>query len=132
MLFTSSCQCKNLWILAPRYFTEFDGYSLSSLNLVLVSSESTSIRDFKVTSSVFSALSVMLFALNQSFKCLISQLSSLSRFLLAYLYKKDLYHQQCYALCSIELPYEDHWYKLRKEVVLEQNLMVHHNLLALS
>ena len=53
-------------------------------------------------------------------------------FLLTYLYEKALHHQQSDAPCSIELPYEDHWYRLRKEAIVEQNLVVHHNLLALS
>ena len=44
-----------------------------------------------------------------------------------YLYQRDLYHQQRDALYSAELPYEDQECKLRREVVLEQN--VDHNLL---
>ena len=47
-------------------------------------------------------------------------------------YEKDLYHQQSDALSSIELLYANHWYKLRTEVFLGQNLVVHHNHLALG
>ena len=48
------------------------------------------------------------------------------KFLLTYLYEKDLYNQQNYALCSAEFPCRDHCYKLRKEVVLELSFVVDH------
>ena len=53
-------------------------------------------------------------------------------FLLIYFYEKDLYHWQSGLLYSIELPYGDRYYKLRKEMVMEQNLVVNLNQLALS
>ena len=92
MLFTWSCQCKNLSILTPRYFPEFDGYSLFPVSLILISSDSTFLGDLKITSSVLSAL---------------SELAYLD-FSLTYLYERDQYHQQSDVLCSIELLYEDH------------------------
>ena len=80
MLFTWSCQCKNLSILTQRYFTEFDGYSLFPVSLILISSDSTFLGDLKITSLVFSTLSEILFGLNQLFICFISLLTSLFRF----------------------------------------------------
>ena len=92
----------------PRYCTEFDGYSLFPVRLTLISSESTFLGELKIVSSAFSALSETLLALNQLFNCFISWLTSLFRFSLAYLYERDLYHQQSDVLCSIEMLYEDH------------------------
>ena len=55
----------------------------------------------------------------------IISLTNFFKFLLTYLYEKDLYNQQNYALCSTELPCRDR-YKLSKEVVLELSLVVDH------
>ena len=107
MLFTWSCQCKNLSIYIPRYFTEFDGYNLFLLSLIFISFRSTFLGDLKITSSVFSTLREILFALKQLFKCFISWLICLFRFFTD-LYEKDFYHQQSDLLCSIELSYGDH------------------------
>ena len=38
MLFTQSCQWKNLSNLTSRYFTEFNGYSLIPVSLILITS----------------------------------------------------------------------------------------------
>ena len=86
---------------------------------------------FKITSSFLSTLIKILFALKKLLKCFISPLGRLD-FLLTYLHEKDLYLQESDTLCSNELPYGDHSYKLRKIVVLEQNIVIHNNLLALS
>ena len=102
------------------------------LSLIFILSRSTFIGDLKFTSSAFSMLREILFVLKQLFKCFISRLTSLCKFLQIYLYNKDLYHQESDAFCSIELPYGDHQYKLRKEEVLGQNLVVHHNQVALN
>ena len=98
MLFTWSCQCKNLSIFIPSYFTEFDGYNL--FPLIFISSRSTFVGDLKIASSVnlcstnYSSVSYGWFAYLD--------------FLQTYLYEKDLYHQQSDALCRIELPCGDH------------------------
>ena len=68
MLFTWSCQCKNLSIFIPRYFTEFDGYNPFPLRLIFISSRSTFLGDLNITSSDFSTLGEILFALNQLFQ----------------------------------------------------------------
>ena len=60
---------------------EFDGYKLFPLSLIFVSSRSTFLGDLKITSSVFSTLREILFALNQLFKCFISWLTSYLDFL---------------------------------------------------
>ena len=77
-------------VLTPRYFTEFDGYNLFPVSLIWISSENTFPGDLEITSSVFSALSEILFALNQSFNFFTSRLTSSFRFF------------------SVELPFEDH------------------------
>ena len=64
MLFTWSCKCKNLSRLTRSYFTKFDGYDLFPVSLILISSESIFLGDLKITSSNFSTLSEISFALN--------------------------------------------------------------------
>ena len=61
-------------------FTEFGGYNLFPLILIFISSGSNFLGDLKITSSVFSTLTEILFALNQLSKCFLSQLTSLLRF----------------------------------------------------
>ena len=78
--FFLSFRCKNLSILTPRCFNEFDKYSLFPRSLVLISSGSTFIGDLKITCSVFSILSEILFAFNYLFNCFLSWFTSLFRF----------------------------------------------------
>ena len=78
------------------------------LNLIFILSRSTFIGDLKFISSGFSMLREILFVLKQLFKCFISWLTSLCKFLQIYLYSKDLHHQESDAFCSIELPYGYH------------------------
>ena len=107
MLFTWSCQCKNLLILIPRYYTEFDGHSLFPVSLILILSDSTFLRDLKITNWVFSILSeIFLLSTNYSTVLYHGWLAYLE-FSLTYLYERDLYHQQSDVFCSIELLYED-------------------------
>ena len=60
--------------LHKEIFIDFDGYKLFPLRLIFSSSGSTFLGDLKIASSVFSAIRVTLFALNQS------RLTSLFRF----------------------------------------------------
>ena len=48
MSFNWSGQRKNLSIFTPRYFTEFDRYSLFPVSLILISPESTFLGDASV------------------------------------------------------------------------------------
>ena len=75
----------------------------------MVSFESAFLGDLKITSSVFSTSSQILFTLNLLFNCLSYHgwLAYLD-FSLTYLYEKDLYHQENDTLYSGELPYEYH------------------------
>ena len=108
-------------------FTEFGGYNLFPLILIFISSGSNFLGDLKITSSVFSTLTEILFALNQLSKCFLSRLTSLLRFFTHLLVLK-----RCISSAKwCTLPYGDH-YKLKKEVVLSQNLVVHNNQLALN
>ena len=107
MSFSLSCQCQNLSVLTPRYFIEFGGYSFFAVSLILISSESTFHKHFKITSSVFSILSEILYTLNQLFNCFITQMTCLFRFFAQLFFSKEIYHQSN-ALYSAELLYEDH------------------------
>ena len=72
------------------------------------------------------------FTLKKSVKCFMSRLTRLFKFFTDLFLWKDLYHQQSDGLYSVQLPYEDHWCKLRRQIVLKRNLVVHHNLLVLN
>ena len=51
---------KNLSILTPRYFTEFDGYNIFPLSLIFISSGSTTfLGDLIITSLSFSTLRIL-------------------------------------------------------------------------
>ena len=67
-------------MLTLRYFSGFDEYSLFPVSLILSLSESALLGDLKITSSVFSTLSKILFVLNQLFNCFISGLICFFRF----------------------------------------------------
>ena len=108
MLFTWSWKCKNLSIFTRRLFTEFDGYSLFLLSLFFCSSGKASLEDLKLTSSVFSKLREISFALNQCFNVSCHGSLAYLGFSQTFLYGKYLYHQESDALNSIELPYRDH------------------------
>ena len=77
----------------------------------------------------FSKLSKTLFELNQFFNCFISRLTSLFRFFTdLFVWKRFISSAElCILQCWIAL-----WGLLRREVVLDQNLVVHLNLLALN
>ena len=57
VLFTGSCECKDLSILTPRYFIEFDGWYLFPLSSILILPESNFLGDLNIASLVFSTLS---------------------------------------------------------------------------
>lgn len=59
-------------------------------------------------------------------------LLSLTTIFTDFMVEKGLYNQQNNAVCRIKLPFKDHWCKSRRKVGLEQNLVLHQNLLALS
>ena len=63
----------------PQYFTVLHGYNLFPTSLIFIASQSTFLGDLKITSSVFSTLQEILFALNQLLKRFILRLTSLFR-----------------------------------------------------
>ena len=74
----------------------------------MISSESTFLGELKITSSVLSTLSEILFGLNYYSTVSYHGWLAYLDFSLTNLYERGLYHQQSDALYIGELPYEDH------------------------
>ena len=131
VLFTWSCQCKHFTILTPRYLTEFDGYSFFQLNLILITSESTSLGDIEITNLVFSTLSeILLHSTNYSTVSYHSWPTYVD-FSLTYLYERDLRHQQNHQFKTTIMSFrpDDLWERsedIIKDVAFLLNLVREH------